>query len=235
VGGDNASHPLANVLGPALITGNPDAPWTYGPYDDHFDGSSLNAKWTFAPQSGLTASSAVVGASRLCMISNAPADATSRLCQLTQQVTLTAPVSVRCKLRWASTFAFSVTAVVNVYIALAGAASSYRVRVGFVNNAAYAPSANINQLIADGGTNFGTNLSQVALVGGIPDYWRIDYLAGGACNFYFSYDGTNWFSPANATGAQTGFASSPVTQFQFGLITQQSSFNSLWCDWLRFQ
>jgi Collagen triple helix repeat (20 copies) len=55
VDGTNNSHPLANVIGPALV-GSPDVPWTYGTFDDHFDGASLAAKWNVtAPTGGMLA------------------------------------------------------------------------------------------------------------------------------------------------------------------------------------
>jgi hypothetical protein len=236
VDGTNNSHPLANVLGPALITGNPDAPWIYGAYDDHFDGSVLAAKWVPTDTAGYASVSRGVSASRYWIVASAPADATSRMAQIVQAVSLTPPVSIRIKIQAFASWATGVGAVENFFISLyGGSASSSRYRFGFVNSTTYNATANVQQLISEAGANYGTLVQSVGTCGPLPPYWRLDYNADKSTQFFISFDGFNWCALASCSAAQTLFATTPPDHFVIGLMTQQSSVSHLDVDWVRFQ
>ena len=237
VDGTNNSHPLANVFGPALITGNPDAPWSYGPYDDHFDGSSLNAKWTLVADSGLVTPGSTVGGSSVCINAGAPSDATARQCRIIETVSLSPPVSIRAKLQGIATIAAGSGGVVDFTIGLYnGALSGNRCRLSLVAGAAFASTSLTLILTNEAGANFGTVVGQVLVHGGVAPYWRLDYNADFSTNFYLSYDGVNWGRLiAVTTGAQNGFSTNAPNTFFFGLRQLQSSNAEIWCDWIRFQ
>lgn len=237
VGGDNASHPLANVLGPGLVTGNPDAPWTYGPYDDHFDGSVLNAKWSLNAASGLVTPATTVGGSRVCVNAGAPADGTIRVCHLIETVSLSPPVSIRAKMQGIATTTAGSGGAVSFSIGLYnGALSGQRYRLSLAAVSAFATNGLTLILQNEAGVNFGTLLGTILVHGGVAPYWRLDYNADFSTNLYFSYDGVNWGRLlAVSTGAQSGFSTNAPNTFFIGLLLLQSSNAEIWCDWVRFQ
>jgi microcystin-dependent protein len=237
VDGTNNSHPLANVVGPALVIGNPDAPWTYGAYDDHFDGSSLNAKWTLNAASGLISPATTVGGSRVCINAGNPADAVNRVCHLFETVSLTPPVSIRAKLQGLATMQTGTGGVTAFSIGLYnGALSSVRYRLSMVASAAFTTTGLTLVLTNEGGANFGTIVATLVVHGGVPPYWRLDYNADFSSTLYFSYDGVNWGrSVAVTSGAQSGFSTNAPNTFFIGLLQVQSSNAEIWCDWVRFQ
>jgi microcystin-dependent protein len=237
VGGDNASHPLASILGPALITGNPDAPWTYGAYDDHFDGSTLNAKWSLNAASGLVGSGTSIGGSRVCVSAGNPADATLRVCNLIETVSLSPPVSIRAKLQGIATMAAGTGGVNGFCIGLYnGAVSGNRFRLGLVAGSGFTTTGLTLVLTTEYGANFAGGSSSVLLHGGVAPYWRLDYAADFSTSFWLSYDGINWGRVlATTTGAQTVFTTNPPNTFFIGLLQTQSSNCEIWCDWVRFQ
>jgi hypothetical protein len=236
VDGTNNARPMANIIGPALIN-NPDIPWTYGPYDDHFDGSTLNAKWGLNAASGLVTPAAVVGGSRVCVNAGAPADATGRVCNLIETVSLSPPVSIRAKLQGIATVASGTGGVVAFTIGLYnGALSGLRTRFSIVASAAFNNQALTLLLTTEWGGNFAGGSSTLLAHGGVPPYWRLDYNADFSTSFFASHDGINWGRLlAASTGAANGFSTNPPNTFFIGLYQVQSSNTEIWCDWVRFQ
>jgi hypothetical protein len=245
--GTNSFHDLgATILGQSAITNagltksiivprfasHPDALWTYNAFDDHFDGSALNAKWTNVNTAGSAGKQTVVGGSFVLQEVQAAASGTFYN-TIWQSLPAGTAYDVRCHIRglaynstlanmsggWCLNLCRSQTAGVQIAFNATATGTS--------------PASNYLQLIVLAGTTFGTVILNTSGVGSVPEYFRIQYLASKVTNVFFSLDGTNWCLGATVAAAQSGFNTTPPSLVQLSAVASTGSDVQLNSDWIK--
>jgi hypothetical protein len=248
IGGDNASHPLPEQSVPFVIgataaiaqvpsgiivpsyANHPDGIWTYGTYDDHFDGSTLNAKWSTFIGSG----NAIVVSGSMVHIHS---QASGANCYLYQAVPAGVNFTITFKVRISGFTAAAANATNQSSWLLSGnnvpdtTTSSAQIMRATSYSSTFGAGYNVSRLLI----YFGANRAGYAdglLHGEMAPYWKFVYTTDGACNILFSFDGITYFNIASLSGAQTGFTTAPPAYFHF-FANNGNGNNLISVDWFK--
>ena len=248
VDGTNNSADLgATILGQATITnpgltksiivpryaGHPDRIWTPGTYDDHFDGASLNAKWTQVIGSGAIS----VSGSHVHLNAVTPTSALYAT-YITQGLPAESDLDIRMKLRFSGYLTLNAGTYAQFFVGINGGNSlGVRFRHLVIYGASFAPQTNSQRAFLEYGANFGTVLNDMLRVGEIAPYWRFSYSNSSKQTvLYFSFDGVTWIAfSSGVTGAQSLFSTTPPNTVQIVVQAANSAFSLLSVDWFRIQ
>jgi hypothetical protein len=217
---------LPNAIIVPSYVGHPDAIWTYGAYDDHFDGSTLNAKWT---QTTATGGTIGVSGSMVHLLGNGTPSA-----KIAQNVPAGVSFTITCKMRMYGYCNLSASANVNAYFQLYNSTSSgMAVQHQLAYSAAFASNANTTRQILLYGANF-SSITDGLRFGDLAPYWqfRLNW-TDKSCGIYASFDGLTWVVFGVLSGAQSGFASFPPTTFALMAICGVSGAVLVSIDWFK--
>jgi hypothetical protein len=202
---------------------HPDQIWTYGTYDDHFDGASLNAKWTQA----IGAAGAInVGGSRVHLYSTNTTTAT-RYTTITQPVPAASNFTITLKILGSfivpvGTASANAGVLFQVYAGtIAAPTSAVGVFPIIVANTVFGAGTNSLTLVLNAGANL-VNAPVNGYTNEFPPYWQIQFTyATRSTVVSFSFDNVSWFTVVTITGAGTGsnFTATPPTNVAIGSST----------------
>jgi hypothetical protein len=228
-----ATAPDASVPNGIVVpryAAHPDAIWAYGTYDDHFDGASLNAKWTQTIGSGGSIS---VSNSHVHLYAN---NATT---YISQPVPSAQSFTVSYKSRYAgfiglvtgNLFGQSLRLFAGTY---ASASTGIAIQKYYQLNTTFNASSNTEQLVLAGAAAFNTTLGQAVSCGETAPYWRMVFnYSTRSTGVYFSFDGLTWILFNNYTGAQTGFSTTPPTTMVVDAFCTSQGYGITFMDWFK--
>jgi hypothetical protein len=211
---------------------HPDAIWTYGNFDDHFDSGSINAKWVQTVTSGTLNPIASQAGSKLCLGATSPATGPTNYsnslvqqlpAQVTHQISLKASV-----LGFPTGGTASAWAAIRLNLEYGSGAGGIEIEGG----ASQSQNFNISYLNFSVGAAFGTLIYNY-IPNLIPLYWRFIYDASKNTTISVSSDGFGWFPLAVITAAQSGFASNVPTQFRIAALANNLSSAFIQVDWIK--
>jgi microcystin-dependent protein len=238
--GATAADPLftGGIVVPSYAA-HPDRLWTpYGQYDDHFDGSTLNAKWV---QTIPSAGGINVSGSHVHLNAATPTSA-AYTCSIYQSIPTGVDLAITLKLRLVGWATFATSAYTDFAIMLCGGtaptiSSGIGVEHYHAYSSAFAASANTNRSLLVVGSGLGTTLFDGFLHGEIPPYWRFEYTNSSKSSVIrFSFDGITWIAfSTGITGAQSAFSTTAPSFFRVYAAANISAFAYLAMDWFRVQ
>jgi hypothetical protein len=238
--GDTVSD--ANVINgivvPRYLT-HPDRIWTYGTYDDHFDGSILAAKWTPSFTAGGGGTATVAGSHLTLMQSTPSASAFSAM--VTQSLPTGVDFTISFKMRTSGYLAAVAGASAGCYFSIyAGPSVTSGLRIYFTTsfNASFSAQSNTQRTIIYGGNAFGTVLQDSLRFGDLAPYWRVIFTNSTKVSvIQQSFDGVNWQPMFSGwTGAQTLFSTTAPNTFQAiatATVTTGIAFSMVTMDWFK--
>lgn len=252
VGGDNASHPrgaavVGNVAGDPVAPGSivvpsykahPDALWTpMNAFDDHFDGATLDPKWTqfITAAAGNALIDTAASELTLTVASSSTNNGTPYVVSATQALlNQTAPYQITAKFNptlYAAAFSASICyASLRLY-----SPSNYLVDCRIA--ASYAPGPPIINYVycqVYGGQNAAT---QALLLYGAFQcrYVRFVYGTDRSVTIWVSNNGQSWIALVVVTGATSGFSTEIPTRAGLYLVGVNAARGLISSDWIRFQ
>jgi microcystin-dependent protein len=228
--GDNTCRSL-----PPTLLDNADKAWVTpaNPFDDHFDGATLDPKWTQTITPGAIQVNTLVGSSRLLLSICSPngTDNAGYMNYLTNPLpNVTAPFEISCKMEvaplcWAAASAWS-----HSMFRLQGGSLGVEFRVGV----SYSAANTGNKCIwIYGGTNFNTLLA-VFYAGDFSKYFKFRYNADKSTDVLMSNDGSLWYLPMNVTGANSGFSTTAPSVCLLAMRVINLSRGFATWDWVKF-
>jgi hypothetical protein len=250
VGGDNVCHPrgatvVGNVAGDPVAPGaivvpsyanHPDAIWTpQSAIDDHFDGSTLNAKWTVV-NTGMVTPVNEVGGSSVSIGGSSPTDNLTLYQNYIMgnlpngnPFTLTIRVSAILLAYPNST---QTASYCYFWFRIENANSSGS-QIAFTQR--YDTTGTLSRFsLSD---NYGVNLATAGntyYISSVPNYIRFIYDSAKLTTISFSYNGVSWFSPIGRAGTLTGFSTAAPSLTRFGVAAIALSRGMCQVDWIRF-
>jgi hypothetical protein len=215
---------------------HPDKSWTYGPYDDHFDGtfnSNLSTKWTAVRGNGQIYQSrshvhirTYTGTATPCYIQGGAPGGNFQASWKWKFFQSAAPVGAVIGQHWVAYYAYIGNTMVG----------GMRLRfVSYTYPTVQAPPYNQMAVYIDYGPNVATTTALISLFGTIPEYWGINVIPrSNSSVFWYSYDGQAAFGfYTGLTNAQAGFASGGVNVVQFVVSPSANADSYLAIDWYR--
>lgn len=213
---------------------HPDKAWTYGPYDDHFDGTGAIApKWgPFNASAGqITKTRSMVhmqgfnvGGTGPYLQSGVPGGnfQVQMKIKFFNAIQYAGAYSGQC---WTAIYAYVGVTIVGS-IRMRFAYTSYPTMQG--------PPYNELVCYYEYGPNV-TNVIPVSLSGTLPEYWGFNISPGGNSSVgLYSWDARTWFAfVSGITNSQAGWNSSSPNVFQLACYPGPSAQSSLVCDWIR--
>lgn len=213
--------------------GHPDAAWQYGPYDDHFDGITINSKWTKPVSANINVA---VGGSQVCL--SGYGSGASGSVAITENIPLGPDFTVTWKWRFGA-YVYTVSGeLVRFWMQISGSLGFARVLFYFQTNPAFNQTQNLLFIRGDAGLlSAPASPFQNQWMGDVPPYWKCVYRqsGNGSVVFSFSFDGVN-FQPyvGGLTNAQTYLNSGHPSSIQLGGDFSQNCGLSLSIDWVRY-
>jgi hypothetical protein len=146
------------IVVPRYLT-HPDRIWTYGTYDDHFDGSTLNAKWNASFTAG-GGGTATVAASHVTLMQPTPS-AASFNAVLTQSLPTGVDFTISLKMRASGYINLTANAQAGAQLSIYGGAAASGLRIfPYWVQCDFCFSGQHPEAIVYGGANFGTSLNR---------------------------------------------------------------------------
>lgn len=250
VDGTNNSRPLGPVIvgapagtpappGAILIPSlaqSPDGIWTpQTAFDDHFEGSVLDPKWTRSTTAGTLYPFEEVAGSWYTLGSSGASAAGPYDSLMTQPLPNANPFELIMRLRHRScpsTNTAANTSFSTLRFYLWNGTSGIDVRMG----ASFAQTG--STYLAALWIYYGTAFGSVTSLGlsGMFEYIKLKYNTGGSVNVLVSSNGTSFYEFIGTafTGAQTGFATTPPNSVGIGHRNIWASRSVTQIDWVRF-
>lgn len=217
------NFPNAIVLPNQVV--NPDALFNPGLYDDHFEGSALAAKWTI---SGTGTYQVIVGNS-VCGLGLSSATGSITM---SESIVFPPGSTVTLKIRAVALAAQTNASNASISFNISNGSNKCQVRIVFATATAFAALSNLPRLLTDG---VSATLTDFNIVGAIPDYWRIKFLADRTCEVHWSFDGVNYLALITGlTTANTGFTSLNPNLFTINPNVVTAGRFGAWIDWIKF-
>lgn len=255
VGGDNACHPrnaaiVGNVTGDTIGPGaiavpsykaHPDALWSpLSAIDDHFDGATLDPKWTPANTAGMTSVLAELLNSHLQFGAAGAAD-NATIYAYSFTANLPTPFAQSFTITFcvkANLYAFGATTTASTYAQVQLQiynASTSGIRLNYTTQYIVAQQSHRSWASDSYGASFGT-AGNVWYTNALPRYWRLKYnQADQSTAMFFSETGqSNWVGIGSRTGAQTGLSTTAPSLLAFGFNVQGLSRANVQVDWIRY-
>jgi microcystin-dependent protein len=227
--------PPGSILIPSLAQ-SPDGVWTpQTAFDDHFEGTVLDPKWTRVTTAGSLFSFEEVAGSWYTLAISAANAAGPYDNLITQPLPNSAPFELILRVRHRScpgtnTAANTSFATTRFYLWNGTSGVDMRMGASFVQTGSTYLAAIWNYY----GSNF-ASVSSFAINGSF-EYLKIKYLAGGSVNMMVSSNGITFYDLLGTalTGAQTGFATTPPNSVGIGHRNIFASRCLTQIDWVRF-
>lgn len=255
VGGDNACHPrnaaivgniTGDTIGPGAIAvpsykAHPDALWSpLSAIDDHFDGATLDAKWTPANTAGMTSLLTELLNSHLQFGAAGAAD-NATVYAYSFTANLPTPFAQSFTITFcvkANLYAFGATTTASTYAQVQLQiynASTSGIRLNYTTQYIVAQQSHRSWASDSYGASFGT-AGNVWYTNALPRYWRLKYnQADQSTAMFFSETGqSNWVGIGSRTGAQTGLSTTAPSLLAFGFNVQGLSRANVQVDWIRY-
>lgn len=255
VGGDNACHPrnaaivgniTGDTIGPGAIAvpsykAHPDALWSpLSAIDDHFDGASLDLKWTPSNTAGMTSLLTELLNSHLQFGAAGAAD-NATVYAYSFTANLPTPFAQSFTITFcvkANLFAFGATTTASTYAQVQLQiynASTSGIRLNYTTQYIVAQQSHRSWASDSYGASFGT-AGNVWYTNALPRYWRLKYnQADQSTAMFFSETGqSNWVGIGSRTGAQTGLSTTAPSLLAFGFNVQGLSRANVQVDWIRY-
>ena len=218
---------------------HPDAIWTYGTFDDHFDGSSLNAKWALTtsgaahPLSFLTNA---VAASKFSLggVSGAN-DNNSYQAYAIQTLPNANSFTITIRVDLLLACALGANSQGSVTFRLYNGTANVGLDTTFLNAYSAGAAIPINLINFLGGTSMATVIQQLG-TGKPPQYVRLVWSTTNASiTAYASEDGASWIWLTVVSSAQSGFTTSnPPLNFWLLVSAVNSGRVMFHVDWVKF-
>jgi hypothetical protein len=222
------------IVVPRYLT-HPDRIWTYGTYDDHFDGSTLNAKWNASFTAGGGGTATVAG-SNVTLMQPTPS-AASFNAVLTQSLPTGVDFTISLKMRASGYINLTANAQAGAQLSIYGGATASGLRIFFLTgySATFVSQVNTQRAIVYGGANFGTVLTDSLRFCDFAPYWRFLFTNSSKSSaIYQSFDGLTWQPMFTGwTGAQTGFSTTAPNAFQVIAAANITAFSLVAIDWFK--
>jgi microcystin-dependent protein len=227
--------PPGSILIPSLAQ-SPDGVWTpQTAFDDHFEGTVLDPKWTRSTTAGSLFSFEEVAGSWYTLAISAANAAGPYDNLITQPLPNSAPFELILRVRHRScpgtnTAANTSFATTRFYLWNGTSGVDMRMGASFVQTGSTYLAAIWNYY----GSNF-ASVSSFAINGSF-EYLKIKYLAGGSVNMMVSTNGITFYDLLGTalTGAQTGFATTPPNSVGIGHRNIFASRCLTQIDWVKF-
>jgi hypothetical protein len=234
--GDNTA-PNAIVI--PRFAGDPDAEWSpMGVFDDHFDGSSLNSKWTLTQ--GLPNSPLAELQGSCFNISGRASSGTAFVYSgIAQSLPNSNPFTITGKIEtvvlpMGTGLASGQTSASFVQIGLTNAAGNNGVQIRIYGAYPYATPPS-SYLFVNYGVLTGSPGSYALGVGSPPKYYKIVFDSSFGTTIYFSANGRSWMNFGLTTGANSGFSGSNLpTTFLLQIGCSIYAYAQGCFDWVKF-
>jgi hypothetical protein len=216
----------SGIVVPAYAN-HPDRIWTYGTYDDHFDGSTLNPKWTQTIGSG---GSIQVGDSTVNLFANAADTGISQILPAAQDFTITLKVKLG---GWVQQIT---NAIAGLWIQIQDSANRASVQIYkyYYAVSSFGMTYNVEAFAINVGANAGSTGISGMWSGEFPPYWKLQFVyATRTTTVSFSFNNLNWALLSTVSGAQSVFSTYPPNLFQLIAHINNSSLAFISTDWFR--
>lgn len=208
-------------------------------FDDHFEGSTLGAKWTVAtPTAGMVNTLLEVVGSELTMGGTAPgADAaTVYYYSVSQPLPNINPFELSLRIAAFPLAWYNITgtngSIATIMLRLENAGGSGGVQLQLTVNAAVPTSPNPLTITTSYGAPLGGNT--LFMTGMHPRYVKFRYDATGLTTIFFSRNGKSWYQAQTVSNALAGWATSALTRFRLGFYVVRGAVGLFHCDWVKF-